>query len=433
MFPVKFNYGGEIRRVQIVGPSGRQQQISFGDLRQAAINVFPQLVEGEITFLWRDDENDLISCSTNEELLEALRVMTSEKRETLKFDVAVQDQDERSNPKTKDPNTLSSDVRHPRVRCDGCGVRPIIGIRYKCCVRDNFDLCERCESATPQPHPMIKIYTPDQSPAAIFVAVNEDNKPHRHPHHPPYHPHHPPHHHARWAAKHGFQAAGPFPVEPPHGRFHGGRGGPGGGRKWERKGDRQCPWHDAYGQQFGLDPTQGSMVDLQEAIFESQLPDQPEAKPQQQARCDEEVTSEEQQLIDAVLRESMHVPDVPAAEVAVAGGGGVVSAVVAAVEVIPAPAPAAVVPAFLPPPPPAAAQVEDLEPAVTATAASAAAAVWSKVWARELEILQAMGFTETAALIPLLQEFVGAPSPSPDAEALEKMQRLVAHLLGSSA
>ncbi len=31
------------------------------------------------------------------------------------------------------------------VACDGCGVHPIIGIRYKCSVCENFDYCEMCE------------------------------------------------------------------------------------------------------------------------------------------------------------------------------------------------------------------------------------------------------------------------------------------------
>jgi hypothetical protein len=32
-------------------------------------------------------------------------------------------------------------VQHPNVECDGCGQAPIIGPRYKCTVRKDFDYC----------------------------------------------------------------------------------------------------------------------------------------------------------------------------------------------------------------------------------------------------------------------------------------------------
>lgn len=36
-------------------------------------------------------------------------------------------------------------VVHEHVECDGCGVYPIEGIRYKCSVMPNFDFCASCE------------------------------------------------------------------------------------------------------------------------------------------------------------------------------------------------------------------------------------------------------------------------------------------------
>ena len=41
---------------------------------------------------------------------------------------------------------------HFGVQCDGCGVSPIIGTRYKCCVCDNFDYCEQCEKKYREEH-----------------------------------------------------------------------------------------------------------------------------------------------------------------------------------------------------------------------------------------------------------------------------------------
>ena len=35
---------------------------------------------------------------------------------------------------------------HQSVGCDGCKLRPVQGIRYKCVECPNFDLCEVCEA-----------------------------------------------------------------------------------------------------------------------------------------------------------------------------------------------------------------------------------------------------------------------------------------------
>eukprot|EP00640_Fibrocapsa_japonica_P002497 CAMPEP_0113934604 /NCGR_PEP_ID=MMETSP1339-20121228/1914_1 /TAXON_ID=94617 /ORGANISM="Fibrocapsa japonica" /LENGTH=280 /DNA_ID=CAMNT_0000936473 /DNA_START=31 /DNA_END=870 /DNA_ORIENTATION=- /assembly_acc=CAM_ASM_000762 len=67
-----------------------------------------------------------------------------------------------------------SNVVHRGVTCDVCGVSPITGARFKCAVRDDFDLCQECEAKDTSPHPYLKIKTPDQAPAAVLVVLNED-------------------------------------------------------------------------------------------------------------------------------------------------------------------------------------------------------------------------------------------------------------------
>jgi hypothetical protein len=49
---------------------------------------------------------------------------------------------------------------HSGVTCNKCHVHPVIGIRYKCTVREDYDLCEFCERKKLQPYPMIKIVEP---------------------------------------------------------------------------------------------------------------------------------------------------------------------------------------------------------------------------------------------------------------------------------
>ena len=46
---------------------------------------------------------------------------------------------------------------HVNVTCDGCNMSPIVGPRYKCLVRDDFDLCTRCNSLEAEPFPKVRV------------------------------------------------------------------------------------------------------------------------------------------------------------------------------------------------------------------------------------------------------------------------------------
>ena len=62
---------------------------------------------------------------------------------------------------------------HKNFICDGCQADPIIGIRYKCSVRPDYDLCEKCEANTETPYPMIKIREPKHAPKAIICTYEK--------------------------------------------------------------------------------------------------------------------------------------------------------------------------------------------------------------------------------------------------------------------
>lgn len=46
---------------------------------------------------------------------------------------------------------VSSNI-HVNVKCDKCNKIPIVGIRYKCAVCGDFDLCESCEEYFGEKH-----------------------------------------------------------------------------------------------------------------------------------------------------------------------------------------------------------------------------------------------------------------------------------------
>ena len=62
---------------------------------------------------------------------------------------------------------------HKAVICDGCGMKPLVGTRYKCTVCRNFDLCENCEKKNNHSHPLLKIRKPELAPVDIKCTVNQ--------------------------------------------------------------------------------------------------------------------------------------------------------------------------------------------------------------------------------------------------------------------
>lgn len=72
--------------------------------------------------------------------------------------------------KLKGRGSDKNKVVHKGFICDGCEMDPIVGIRYKCTFRDNYDLCEKCERdlQPSNPHPMLKIRHPSQAPKALY-------------------------------------------------------------------------------------------------------------------------------------------------------------------------------------------------------------------------------------------------------------------------
>lgn len=67
-------------------------------------------------------------------------------------------------------------VVHERVTCDGCGMYPIVGHRYKCVICHNFDFCEACEDKGTHPHAFLKIRRPEQALKSIVATMDDSEK-----------------------------------------------------------------------------------------------------------------------------------------------------------------------------------------------------------------------------------------------------------------
>ena len=67
-------------------------------------------------------------------------------------------------------------IVHERVQCDGCGMAPILGPRYKCSVCKNFDFCAKCEEYEGHDHAFLKITDPEVVPEVMISAIHEDHE-----------------------------------------------------------------------------------------------------------------------------------------------------------------------------------------------------------------------------------------------------------------
>lgn len=190
---IKFKYQDQTRRIRL--SEEEFQAISFSSLSSLACSLFPALVAiedptNDIVLKWVDEENDVVSLSSSAELFVAMQSMQSGDR-IARFDISLAETKNKeqaapaatmsasssstsSDSPTPSTSTSSSDKQlvHSRVTCDQCKTNPIVGLRFKCTERYDYDLCEACEKSAPQPFPMFKIYHPDQSDNFVFASLD---------------------------------------------------------------------------------------------------------------------------------------------------------------------------------------------------------------------------------------------------------------------
>ncbi|KAL5011538.1 hypothetical protein ScPMuIL_010089 [Solemya velum] len=139
----------EIRRVAIPADVSSSYEYLFKKLS----DIFTSLRSGNFSLYWKDSDGDLVSFSTDEELLEALGYVNDSV-----FRVTSKKKGDQA--KASDDGPEDKGEYHPGVTCDGCQ-GPIFGIRFKCAVCPDYDLCSPCKgNGTHAEHEMTKITSP---------------------------------------------------------------------------------------------------------------------------------------------------------------------------------------------------------------------------------------------------------------------------------
>jgi len=159
-FKVVLKEENELRRFMV----DKEVSTSFSYLQEKLCLVFPQLKQKIFSITWKDEDEDMVTISTDEELIIALTEMAGP---VYKLTVNI----------TSEKKIDSSDATqvHLGVVCDACEKTPITGHRYKCVVCDDFDLCGSCEAAGRHPgHNMIRISSPEMVfPQRLFKRIHK--------------------------------------------------------------------------------------------------------------------------------------------------------------------------------------------------------------------------------------------------------------------
>jgi len=128
---------------------------SYEYLLAKITSVFPGLVNKSITIYWKDADGDMIAFSSDDELMEAMRSVS----DGLFRIYIIEKQGMGSATCSSAPPPRENNI-HFGVTCDGCE-GPVVGVRYKCNVCPDYDLCSGCKGlGLHSEHEMKTITTP---------------------------------------------------------------------------------------------------------------------------------------------------------------------------------------------------------------------------------------------------------------------------------
>jgi hypothetical protein len=190
MMKVKVQFGSDIRKWRY--PDSKRYQ----SLLQFVKQTFNFIDERQFYLQFEDDEADRLTLTSEADFEDAFSSAVEEGRKSLKIFIvkgSIEDshnnnQNEKnvfsfspssSNVKQEPKNNLNDEHEqkevHAGITCDGCQKHPLTGIRYKCSVCPDYDLCSGCEATGKhdRAHPLIKITSSNACPNFHYVGLHE--------------------------------------------------------------------------------------------------------------------------------------------------------------------------------------------------------------------------------------------------------------------
>uniref|UniRef100_A0A915PU36 ZZ-type domain-containing protein n=1 Tax=Setaria digitata TaxID=48799 RepID=A0A915PU36_9BILA len=151
---IKWDHFGVFRRFQL--PSNIT--VDLYQLLLTKINAVVPDFTGHLG--WRDAEGDIICFSTDEELRNAIQFASNSQLRIQTIAENLPQYENEKTPRKAEKGNKRTKESHPFVTCNRCD-QPLYGIRYKCAICDDFDLCEECEKDGTHPdHALIRYATP---------------------------------------------------------------------------------------------------------------------------------------------------------------------------------------------------------------------------------------------------------------------------------
>jgi hypothetical protein len=168
---LKVFFNDEIRRVAVDASAVSNFEYLSEKVRAGLNNQLPK----QVVFKWKDAEGDLVTFSTDDELMEALQTVDNGvlkifvEKKTPKggrqepdgaqtagsphwpfpgmnpFNMGAHAPGMSDLPHLFGSVGLGGQAVHPGITCDGCQTNPIKGKRFKCGVCPDYDLCQTCK------------------------------------------------------------------------------------------------------------------------------------------------------------------------------------------------------------------------------------------------------------------------------------------------